>query len=440
MRSSALIGGVAAAALAGLLFGFDTAVVSGVTGALRNLFGLSPIALGITVSSALWGTLVGAMTGGIAGDRYGSRDGLKLMAVLYLFSGLGCALAWSWPALLGFRFIVGLAIGGSSVLAPVYICEIAPPSRRGALVGLFQINIVAGILVAYLSNFAIGALQLGADEWRWKLAASVLPAVLLFWMLRAAPQSPRWLVARSRTSEARATLAAIGDADPDAAIARISSTVAADNAAGGQTLSWRLHKKPILLAVTLAMFNQLAGINAILYYLNDIFAAAGYGKVSADMQAVAIGATNFAFTLLALFAIDRIGRKTLLLIGSVGMTAALAATAAIMGSGRGEEWLLLVLIGFIAFFAFSQGAVIWVYISEIFPTPVRARGQSLGSSTHWLMNALVSFAFPFVAAHSKSAPFAVFAAMMALQFFVVLAFFPETKGVALEDMDAALGT
>lgn len=436
MRSPALIGGVAAAALAGLLFGFDTAVISGVTGDLRAVFGLSPLALGITVSCALWGTLLGAMTAGLLGDRYGSRDGLRFMAVLYLLSGIGCALAWNWPALLVFRFIAGLGIGGSSVLAPVYISEIAPSKRRGALVGLFQINIVAGILVAYLSNFLVGLIDFGAAEWRWKLAVAVLPAALLFAMLRAVPQSPRWLAAKGRTGEAAAALKRIGIADPQAELARIST--AADRAAGDMRLSWRRHKRPILLAVALAMFNQLAGINAILYYLNDIFAAAGYGKVSADMKAVAIGATNLIFTVLALLVIDRVGRKTLLLVGSVGMTAALGATAAIMGTGQGQDWLLFVLVGFIAFFAFSQGAVIWVYISEIFPTPVRARGQSLGSSTHWLMNALVSFAFPFVAAHSRSAPFVVFAAMMALQFFVVLAFFPETKGVALEDMDAAL--
>jgi len=438
MRQGVLIGGVAAAALAGLLFGFDTAVIAGVTGDLRALFGLSPTTLGITVSSALWGTLLGALTAGQIGDRFGSRNGLRLMAILYLVSGLGCALAWSWPSLLLFRFVAGIGIGGSSVLAPVYISEIAPSRRRGTLVGLFQINIVVGILVAYLSNFLVGTLDLGAMEWRVKLAVTALPAAFLWIMLRAVPHSPRWLAAKGRTQEALDALKRIGAADPAGELAAIAASIAADRAAHGSKLSWRNHRKPILLAVGIAMFNQLSGINAILYYLNDIFAAAGFAKVSADLQAVAIGATNLLFTVLALLVIDRIGRKTLLLIGSVGTALAQAAAAAILISGRHQGLLLFVLVGFIAAFAFSQGAVIWVYISEIFPTQVRARGQSLGSSTHWLMNALIAGAFPFIASYSKGAPFAFFAAMMVLQFFVVLAFFPETKRVTLEEMDKTL--
>ncbi|MFL6575320.1 MAG: sugar porter family MFS transporter [Povalibacter sp.] len=436
MRGSLFVASVASAALAGLLFGFDTAVISGVTSDLRTIFALSPTSLGITVSSALVGTLIGAMTAGMLGDRYGSRDSLRVMAVFYFISGLGCALAWNWTSLVALRFVGGLAIGGSSVLAPVYISEIAPSQRRGMLVGLFQLNIVIGILVAYLSNFLIGQLDLGPQEWRWKLAITAGPAALLFAMLAYIPNSPRWLTAKGRTDEALQALQRIGVSDEQEMLSAMRT--AEPSSATQARLSWTEHRKPLLLAVGIAMFNQLAGINAILYYLNDIFAAAGFGKLSSDIQAVAIGATNLLFTVIAMMFIDRIGRKRLLLIGALGMTVCLSSVAMVMAADRWHELLIWSLVGFIAFFAFSQGAVIWVYISEIFPTPVRARGQSIGSSTHWLMNALIAFAFPLIAAHSKALPFVFFAAMMLLQFVVVLWFFPETKGVPLEEVDQVI--
>ena len=418
-----LIGSILVAALAGLLFGFDTAVVAGVTADLTRAMDLTPATLGITVSSALWGTLLGALVAGIPGDRFGSRACLRGLALLYIASGIGCAVANDWSALLFFRFIGGLAIGGSSVLAPVYISELAPPSRRGALTGLFQLNIVAGILVAYLSNSLI-------EGWRWKFGVTALPALLFFLLLWGIPASPRWLALKGRAAEARDVLERVGSTDPDRDLAGLLAATSEDTG----KLSWRRHRKPILLAVSLGMFNQLTGINAILYYLNDIFAAAGFGKVSADAQAVAVGATNLLFTALAMLVIDRLGRKTLLLIGAIGMAFSLTAAAAIMWGWAGQSLLLWVLLIFIASFAFSQGAVIWVYISEIFPTDVRARGQSLGSGTHWLMNALISGLFPLVAAWSKGAPFLVFALMMAVQFVVVLLFFPETKRLSLEEI------
>ena len=430
--SLALAGAVAAAALAGLLFGFDTAVIAGVTHDVSRVYHLTPATLGITVSSALWGTLLGAMASGKPGDRYGSRDGLRAMAILYFISSIGCALAWSWPALLAARFIGGVAIGGSSVLAPVYMAEIAPARRRGALVGLFQVNIVVGILLAYLSNFLLDQLALGQDAWRWKLAITALPAALCWLMLARAPQSPRWLRARGREDEALAALAQLGG-DPQTEPVEPASLSDA-------RLSWRVHRKPILLAVTLALFNQLTGINALLYYLNDIFAAAGFGHATAGLQAVAIGVTNLAFTLLAMTVIDRFGRKRLLLVGSVGMAVCLALAAWILDGGRHPGWLLYVLVGFIAAFAFSQGAVIWVYISEIFPTHVRARGQALGSSTHWLANALIAGVFPTIAAWKPGAPFLVFAVMMVLQLIVVALFYPETMGARLESIAAKLQT
>jgi MFS family permease len=391
---------VITASLAGLLFGFDTAVISGVTHALRMEYSLSPAGLGATVSAALWGTLIGALASGVPGDRFGSRNTLRFIGGLYTIAALGCALAWNLPSFVVFRFLVGLAIGGSSVLAPVYIAEIAATERRGVLVGLFQFNVVFGILLAYCSNFAVASLVTQPYAWRIKLAVAAIPAAVFFVLLFTIPDSPRWLALQGRM----------------------------------EALCWSRHRRPIILAVTLAMFNQLSGINAILYYLGDIFTAAGFSSMSADLQSVAIGATNLIATIVGMSFIDRIGRKALLLIGAVGTAIALAGVAVIMGTGTHRELLLPLLVGFIASFALSQGAVIWVYLSEVFPTAVRARGQSLGSATHWIMNAVVSAVFPAVAAYSTATPFAFFALMMALQFVVVLIAFPETKGVDLEKM------
>ncbi|MBS0279877.1 MAG: sugar porter family MFS transporter [Proteobacteria bacterium] len=430
-----VIRGVLVGALAGLLFGFDTAVISGVTADLRTVYQLSAGGLGITVSSALWGTLAGALLAGTPGDRFGARQCLKVIALFYLASSLGCAWAWDWPSLLFFRVMAGLAIGASTVLAPVYVTEIAPPTWRGAMVGMFQFNIVLGILIAYLSNYLIGTMMLGVDEWRWKFGVAAMPGLVLFALLFTIPQSPRWLALKGRHAEAKDVLRRIA---PNISEAEERAILAPPGQRNG-TLNWRLYRKPILLAFAIAAFNQLAGINAILYYINDIFAAAGFSKVSSDQQSILIGATNLLFTLPALYLIDRIGRKSLLLIGSVGLFVTLMGTAMILAGGRHQDLLIWMLIGFIAAFAFSQGAVIWVYISEIFPTEVRARGQSIGSSTHWLMNAVIATLFPMVAAWSKGAPFVFFAAMVLIQFFVVLFFFPETKRAPLEDISAIVG-
>ena len=423
--------------LSGLLFGFDTAVIAGTTQGLTRAFQLSPSLLGLTVSSALWGTLLGALVAGVPGDRYGARACLRVIAAMYVVSGLGCWLAPNLAVLVAARVLGGLAVGASSVLAPIYLAEVAPTRARGAVVGVFQLNIVAGILVAYLINYLIGQLGLGADEWRWKFAVTALPSGLLLAMLYSIPDSPRWLVAKGRVAAARAVLEQTGSADVAGDLQRFAGDAASgpDQAAG---LTWRAHARPITLAILIAGFNQLSGINAILYYLNDIFAAAGFDTFSADLQSVTIGATNLAFTLLALTVIDRVGRKTLLLVGSVGLVVSLAGVAAIQLSDMHRGLLLPMLILFIASFAFSQGAVIWVYISEIFPTSVRARGQALGASTHWLLDAVIASAFPVVAAQSKGLPFVFFAAAMAVQFIVVWKFFPETKGISLEDLEQSI--
>ncbi|MCW5977552.1 MAG: sugar porter family MFS transporter [Bryobacteraceae bacterium] len=436
--TASLIKASIVAALGGLLFGFDTAVIAGTTEALTQTFALTPYSLGLTVASALWGTILGAMLAGFPGDRYGRRNSLRGLAVFYLVSAVGCAFAWDWYSLLFFRFIGGLAIGGSSVLGPMYIAEIAPAKWRGRLVGLFQFNVVAGILLAYFSNYLLGLLSLGETEWRWKLGVAAFPAALFLAMLLAIPRSPRWLAARGKLDEARAVLQLTGEQNVDAALADIVASIEEERRYGGERLFSARHKFPVFLAVSIGMFNQLSGINAILYYLNDIFARAGFTKVSSDVQAVAIGFTNLVFTILAMSVIDRFGRKTLLLIGSVGTALSLAGVAYIFWTGAREHLLVWLLIAFIASFAFSQGAVIWVYLSEVFPTSVRAKGQSLGSFTHWLMNAIISWGFPVVAASSKAAPFVFFSAMMAVQFVVVLAMYPETKGVSLEEMEKKL--
>ena len=422
------------ASLGGLLFGFDTAVIAGTTHALTTTYGLSPNALGLTVASALFGTVVGAMFAAVPGDRIGRRDSLRLMAVLYLVSALGCALAWDWSAVVLFRFIGGLGIGGSSVLGPMYIAEISPAKWRGRLVGFFQFNIVGGILLAYLSNYLIGLGGFGGAEWRWKLGIAAVPAALFALTLLTIPRSPRWLVSKGRVDEGRKVLEVTSNGNVEKELQDIVQSIDLEHGRGREPLFARKYRFPIFLAVTIAMFNQFSGINAILYYLNDIFEKAGFSKVSGDLQAVAIGATNLLFTIIAMMVIDRIGRKTLLLIGSVGMAASLAGVSGIFFTGRHEHILVWLLVGFIASFAFSQGAVIWVYLSEVFPNRVRGKGQSLGSSTHWVMNALISWTFPLMAASSRAYPFVVFAFMMVLQFFVVLFVFPETKGLSLEEM------
>jgi sugar porter (SP) family MFS transporter len=436
--SAYLVKSTVVAALGGLLFGFDTAVIAGTTHALSLKYQLSPASLGLTVSIALWGTVVGAMLSGIPADRYGRRDSLRVLAVCYLLSALGCAFAWSWGALVLFRFIGGLGIGGSSVVGPMYIAEIAPAKWRGRLVGFFQFNVVVGILLAYFSNYVIGLMGFGDAEWRWKLGVSAIPAALFLLMLFRIPRSPRWLAKTGRLDEARQVLKMTGEENFEQELQEIVESVHLERHAEEPLFSWK-YRLPIFLAIATGVFNQLSGINSVLYYLNDIFARAGFSKVSSDLQAVAIGATNLAATIIAMSVIDKLGRKKMLLIGSVGCAASLAGVAAVFSSSGRGNLLVWCLVGFIGFFSFSQGAIIWVYIGEVFPNLVRAKGQSLGSFSHWFMNALISGLFPMMAAKSGAYPFVFFSAMMAVQFFVVLFVFPETKGISLEEMQRKLG-
>ena len=388
---------------------------------------------------ALIGTIVGAMSAGIPGQKWGGRETLRLLAVFYVLSALGCAFAWNWYVLLAARFIGGLGIGGSSVLGPVYIAELAPAKLRGRLVGLFQINIVIGILLAYFSNYCIARIGLGAAEWRWQFGVAALPAVLFLVMLLGIPPSSRWLVTQNRVTEARSVLQLMGAENPEAELREIVDSIHLERLQTSEPLfAWK-YRLPIFLAISIGMFNQLSGINAILYYLNDIFAAAGFSKMSGDLQAVAVGSMNLVATLLAMTVIDKLGRKTLLLIGSVGTAGCLAGVSGVFFTESHQSYLLWLLVAYIAFFAISQGAVIWVYISEVFPNRVRAKGQALGSSSHWIMNAIIAYTFPQLAKSSGAYPFVLFSVMMVVQFFVVLFFYPETKGVTLEQMQHRLG-
>jgi len=436
--TSHLLRSTAVGALGGLLFGFDTVVISGTTGQLTQLFHLSPAALGQTVSIALWGTVVGCMIAGVMGQRMGGRNALRVMAVMYLVSALGCACAWNWTSLMVFRFIGGLGIGGSSVLGPVYIAELAPATWRGRLVGVFQINIVVGILVAYLSNYVISSRGLGEAEWRWELGIAALPAMLFLIMLYTIPQSSRWLIAEGRAETALDVLTKMGSSDPRREFQEIVASLHQERGKREEPLFRQSLRLPIFLAISIGLFNQLAGVNAILYYAGDIFRAAGFSRVSGNLQSVLIGGMNFIATFIGMSLIDKLGRKTLLLIGSVGTGLCLGGVAAIFFTQTHQNLLVWLLVAYIGFFAASQGAVIWVYIAEVFPTKVRSKGQSLGSGSHWVMNAIIAATFPIVAKKSGGAPFVFFASMMVVQFLVVWLVYPETKGATLEQLQERL--
>ena len=443
----ALIYATLIAALGGLLFGFDTAVISGTNEWLKDIYNLSSFWLGFTVASALIGTVIGALLVGRPADTYGRRKVLFVLAALYFISALGSALAWNWVAFLIFRLLGGLAVGGSSVVSPLYIAEISPARYRGRLVAVTQFNIVLGILLAFISNYVIGGLDLGPLEWRWMFAVEALPAALFFVLLFRIPLSPRWLAARGRIAEARLVLESCGTdtGSVDEEIEAIQASLDMEHHTLREPFYQRKYMKPISLAVMIAMFNQLSGINALMYYAPHIFKMAGAAEGSALLQAVAVGLTNLIFTMAALAVIDHFGRRRLMLVGSVGYIVSLGVTAwAFYTYGTdftaaGSRVVLASLLVFIASHAFGQGAVIWVFISEIFPNRVRARGQALGSFTHWFMAALISWTFPIIADVSGGHIFAFYGLCMIGQLLWVLLVMPETKGISLEDIQKELG-
>ncbi len=426
------------AALGGFLFGFETAVISGAEKTIQSLWNLSSGWQGFTVASSLIGTVIGSLIAGMPAQRYGRKKVLLVIAFLYLLSAIGCSLTSIWELFILFRFIGGLAVGASSVVGPMYISEIAPADIRGRLAGSFQLNIVAGIFVAYLTNFLF--VGMGEDSWRWMLGVMVVPSLLFAILLRSIPESPRWLWINGKPDEAKKIFERTGDLQ---AVAEIQEETRSDSSPVPEKLFTSKFRKPILFAVLLAMFNQLAGINAILYYAPRIFEMAGFSQADAYLQPVYIGAANLLFTLLAMTMIDRFGRKKLLIIGSLGMILFLGLTAmAFRGEMAGNQLVLIYLIGFIAFFAFSQGAVIWVFIAEIFPNSVRSQGGSLGSFTHWIMAAIISWTFPIIVEGSPQGgyySFLFYTVMMVLHLIFVVRFLPETKGKSLEQIQQELG-
>ena len=426
------------AALGGFLFGFETVVISGAEETLQHLWDLGKIAHGFTVASSLLGTVLGSLVAGFPARRYGRKKTLQVIAVLFIIAALGCAFASAWGLFICFRMIGGLAVGASSVIAPMYISEISPAKIRGRLAGSFQVNIVVGIVIAYLTNYLFTRLQL-PDAWRWMLGVMVVPSVIFWLLLFGIPESPRWLILNNQESAAIPILQRLGEANINAAVTAIQESVKAHQ----ESLFQRRYAKPIVYAMLLAMFNQLSGINAILYYAPRIFELAGFSKSQSFIQPIFVGVANLFFTLLAMTVIDKFGRKTLLIIGSLGTMLFLGLTAWVF-HGKIDEHnnLLIYLIGFIAFFAFSQGAVIWVFISEIFPNAVRSQGGSLGSSTHWIMAAIIAWVFPIIVQGSAKGGFycfVFFTIMMFLQLIFIWRALPETKGRTLEEIQKDLG-
>ncbi|ETZ21631.1 sugar porter family MFS transporter [Pedobacter sp. V48] len=437
MKKNSVLAWSVVVALGGFLFGFDTAVISGAEKSIQQYWNLSVFEHGLTISIALIGTVIGSLLGSRPSDKFGRKNTLYFVAVVYLLSSLGTALADNWYVFLVFRFIGGLGVGTSSVTAPIYISEISPADRRGRLVGLFQFNVVLGILISYLSNYLIS--QGGESSWRWMLGVQAVPSLIFLILIKFIPESPRWLILKKgATEKALEILRIINPLNCETELAAIkgSDKKLGESSKNNESLFSGQYSKPVIFAVLFAFFNQVSGINAIIYYAPRIFEMAGLGAHSSLLSTVGIGLINFAFTLLALNFIDKVGRRVLMLIGSFGLIASLFLVAFTFYTERFSGMAIpIYMMVFIAFFAFSQGAVIWVFISEIFPNQVRAKGQTLGSSTHWVMAALVAFYFPYFAeTFGGAVTFSFFGSMMVLQLLFVWRFMPETKGKSLESI------
>ena len=434
-------------ALAGFLFGFDTVVISGAERTIQDLWRLSPGMHGVAMASALYGTVIGAMLGGWPTDRWGRRPTLFWIGILYFVSAVWSGLATDVWSFIVARFIGGLGVGISTVTAPLYISEISPPNARGRLTGMFQFNIVLGILAAFLSNYLLEGVP---NDWRWMLGAEAFPAFFYTLACLAIPESPRWLLLSGGEDGRRQALDVLARMTPGAAPGDLAATadriIAASapsagqggpsSASEGEAANLR---RPILLAFLIALFNQLSGINAVLYFAPRIFEMAGLGEKAALLQSIGIGITNLVFTFVGLWLIDRLGRRTLLIIGSIGYILSLGLCA--WAFANGVAWIVpWCLFAFIASHAVGQGAVIWVFIAEIFPDRFRATGQAIGCATHWIMAAVLTTVFPtLVTLFPPAAVFAFFCGMMVLQLVWVIAMVPETKGVPLEELAARIG-
>jgi sugar porter (SP) family MFS transporter len=436
------------AALAGFIFGFDTVVISGANLPIKELWHTSPLFHGFFIMSmALWGTLVGSIFGGIPTEKYGRKKVLFWIGILFAVSSLGSALAQDPYTFSFFRFIGGIGIGVSSVVAPTYISEISTPATRGKLGAMYQFNIVFGILIAFLSNYFLQGMG-GINDWRWMLGVMAIPSIIYTVMVMSVPESPRWLVTKKNNlAKAKETLQLIGVEDADAEITSIIKSNEYESSKGKKAAAFfsNKHKVIISLAFLVAFFNQLSGINFILYYAPEILSKIGLGAKDSLLNSIAIGGTNLIFTFVGLYLIDRLGRKKLLLIGSLGYIFSLAMVATCFAVNANPSLLMFFLLLFIASHAIGQGAVIWVFISEIFPNKIRAIGQSFGASVHWVFAAIITLITPFFLDSKdgifKDNPwpiFAFFAIMMVLQLIWVLIKMPETKGVSLEELEKKL--
>ncbi len=438
--------------MGGLIFGFDTAVISGANDSLVRVYDLSDVALGFTVTMGLIGTIIGALVAGKPADTFGRKKVMAVIGVLYVICSLGTSLAPEhsagyWIFMLA-RFIGGIGVGASSVCAPIYTAEIAPARVRGRLVGLVQFNIVLGILVAYLSNYIILQLAPADSAWRWMFGVMLVPSVIFLLMLMTVPETPRWLMAHGREEQGNIVVRRLTMTEAEARqeIDDISASLRAAENAPNVKFFTKGHSKVIWLAFFIAMFNQLSGINAILYYAPTVMQKAGAATNTAFLMSAGVGLMNLVATMAALAVIDRFGRKKLMIVGSIGYLISLGFLSGVMFyyepnfNATSANLVLLGLMVFIAAHAFGQGAVIWVFISEIFPNRIRGRGQGLGSLTHWVFAAITSFAFPpIIGALGGGIAFGIFAVCMIGQLFWVLKFMPETKGVPLEEMEHKLG-
>ncbi len=425
------------AALAGFLFGFDTVVISGADKKLQMLWGSSDVFHGtVVMAMALWGTVFGALFGGIPTNKIGRKNTLIWIGVLYTISALGSAFANDPYIFAFFRFIGGLGVGASTIAAPAYISEIAPAKDRGKLVGLYQFNIVLGILIAFLSNYLLSGL--GENSWRWMLGVEAIPAIAYTLLVINIPKSPRWLLTKLRMEEARGVLKLIHpgkDVEP----LFLEMTSKNERTLTGENIFIKKYRFPLILAFLIAFFNQFSGINAFLYYAPRIFEEAGLGESTALLSSIGIGVINLIFTLLGVYFIDRVGRKKLMFIGSIGYIISLSLVACAFLFAWGGLVVPIFLFLFIASHAIGQGAVIWVFISEIFPNHLRGSGQAFGSSVHWILAAIIPSMIPFLFSSIGAAPvFVFFAFMMFLQLLFVLFLMPETKGISLEELSKSL--
>jgi sugar porter (SP) family MFS transporter len=429
------------ASLGSFLFGFDTAVISGTTDSLRTVFQLSDNGLGFTAAIALIGTMAGSLLVGRPADWWGRRRVLWLLALVFLVSSVGLTCAWNWYALLFFRWLGGVAVGAASVACPVYITEIAPAKRRGLLVAVSQLCIVVGVLLSYFSNYLV-AHFIGADHpaiWRWMFGVMILPSVIFLLAALVVPESPRWLVKQGRSADAATVLTRLGRTEPESELAEIAASLKEEMSGEHQRLFQRKYLKPLLLACMIAAFNQLDGINTVTYYGPHIFELTGADKTAALRQTVLVGATNLILTLIALALIDRVGRKALLLVGSVTFVLSHALAAWVFQTHAQGVVVLVAMAGIVGSHAYSQGAVVWVCINELLPNAIRASGSAFACCLLWVLDAAVTWSFPVVAGVGAAYAFGFFAVMMVAQFFLVLKYFPETKGVSLEELQRRLG-